>query len=163
MKLYYNDYDIEYGPKAEAMLDLVRILDERGLIDGVGFQGHLKMGHIDVPAFAETVDAVIDMGLDVAISELDIRWDRHYWELTPADYEAQAIAYRQVAELCAERPECVRFTVWGLDDGTSWVNTWWEFGYYEDAPLLFDRNWLPKPAYCQGVRPVFDLPQGACV
>jgi GH35 family endo-1,4-beta-xylanase len=56
----------------------------------------------------------------------------------------------------------VRFTVWGVDDGTSWVNHWWEFGPYDDAPLLFDRNWLPKPAYCQGVRPVFDLPQGAC-
>lgn len=162
MKLYYNDFDIEYGPKADEMLDLVRMLHERGLIDGVGFQSHFAIDDIDISAFAETMDTVIAMGLEVAISELDIRFERNYWDLTAADFAAQGEAYRQVAELCFERPECVRFTVWGFDDGTSWVNYWWEFGPYEDAALLFDRNWLPKPAYCEGVRPVFGLPMGAC-
>jgi endo-1,4-beta-xylanase len=162
MKLYYNDYGIEYGSKSEEMLELVRVLDKRGIIDGVGFQSHMLMGSIDIPAFGATMDAVIDMGLEVAVSELDIRWDRDYRELTAEDFEEQAMAYRQVAELCAARPACVRFSVWGLDDGTSWVNDWWEFGFFEDAALLFDRNLHPKPAYCHGVRPVFDLPWGAC-
>jgi endo-1,4-beta-xylanase len=162
MKLYYNDYLIESGQKAEEMLGLVRMLDDRGLIDGVGFQSHLKLGQIDFDGFAQTMDAVTAMGLEFAISELDIRFGRNYWDLTADDLEAQGEAYRRVAELCLERPGCVRFTVWGLDDGTSWVNHWWEFGPYDDAPLLFDRNWLPKPAYCDGVRPVFGLPRGAC-
>ena len=34
-------------------------------------------------------------------------------------------------------------TFWGVSDRHSWIHG--EFG--EDAPLLFDRGYLPKPAY----------------
>ena len=34
-------------------------------------------------------------------------------------------------------------TFWGVTDRHSWVHE--EFG--RDAPLLFDRDYLPKPAY----------------
>jgi endo-1,4-beta-xylanase len=159
MKLYYNDYGIEYGPKAEEMLALVAGLRDKGLIDGVGFQTHLTMDSFNFDRFGQTLDAVAAMGLEVALSEVDIRFKRNYWELTDADLLSQAERYRQVSELCAEREACARFTVWGLDDGHSWTN----HGAFQDAALLFDRELQPKPAYCQGLRPVFDLPRGACV
>jgi endo-1,4-beta-xylanase len=159
MELYYNDYGIEYGPKADEMLALVANLNQQGLIDGVGFQTHLTMESFNFERFGQTLDAVGAMGLAIALSEVDVRFKRDYWDLTGEDLQGQGERYRTAARLCAERPACVRFTVWGLDDGHSWTN----HGEFQDAALLFDRELQPKLAYCIGVRPVFDLPRGACV
>jgi endo-1,4-beta-xylanase len=158
MKLYYNDYGIENGPKADEMLALVADLNQRGLIDGVGFQTHLTMESFNFERFGQTLDAVSAMGLEVALSEVDVRFKRNYWDLTEEDFHAQGERFRTVAQLCAERPACVRFTVWGLNDGHSWTN----HGEFQDAALPFDRELQPKPAYCEGIRPAFDLPRGAC-
>jgi endo-1,4-beta-xylanase len=38
-----------------------------------------------------------------------------------------------------------RVTIWGVNDRQSWRNYWPIFGRV-DYPLLFDRNYLPKPA-----------------
>ncbi|NMB49550.1 MAG: endo-1,4-beta-xylanase, partial [Bacteroidales bacterium] len=37
-----------------------------------------------------------------------------------------------------------RVTVWGVNDGQSWRN-YWPVGGRTDYPLLFDRNYQPKP------------------
>jgi endo-1,4-beta-xylanase len=161
MKLYYNDYLIEWGPKSTRMLGLVRRLADEGLIDGVGFQSHLDL-NAKLDEFAQVMDEVAALGLEFAVSELDVRLARPYWELTGDDLQAQAEIYREVARLCRERPACVRLTVWGIDDGHSWINTDPEFGGVPDAPLLFDRDYWPKPAYCTGIREVLSLPPGDC-
>jgi len=161
MKLYYNDYLIEWGVKAERMLSLVRRLANDGIIDGVGFQAHLDR-HAKLDRFAETMDRVAELGLEFAISELDVRLGEPHWELSFEDLQAQADIYREVAQLCLERPACVRLTVWGIDDGHSWINTDFEFGQIPDAPLLFDRGFWPKPAYCDGIQDVLSLPEGDC-
>ncbi len=161
MKLYYNDYLIEWGAKADRMLSLVRRLASEDLIDGVGFQGHFDR-HAKLERFAETMDKVAELGLEIAISELDVRLGEPYWDLTDSDLQTQADIYRKVAELCRERPACVRLTVWGIDDGHSWINVDPEFGQIPDAPLLFDRYFWPKPAYCDGLRDVLQLPAGDC-
>jgi endo-1,4-beta-xylanase len=161
MKLYYNDYLIEWGAKSDRMLSLIRRLAHEGLIDGVGFQGHFDR-HAKLDRFAEVMDHVSELGLEFAISELDVRLGEPYWELTEADLQVQADIYREVAELCLERPACVRLTVWGIDDGHSWINTDPEFGQIPDAALLFDRDYWPKPAYCDGLQDVLELPEGDC-
>ena len=38
--LFYNDYNIKSGAKLEAAVRLVKALKEKGLVDGVGIQGH---------------------------------------------------------------------------------------------------------------------------
>ena len=161
MKLYYNDYLIEWGAKSQRMLALVRQLAAEGLIDGVGFQSHFDR-HAKLERFAAVMDAVTELGLEFAITELDVRLNESYWELTEADLQEQADIYREVARLCMERPACVRLTVWGIDDGHSWINTDPEFDQIPDAPLLFDREYWPKPAYCDGIQPVLGLPEGDC-
>ncbi|HKJ40887.1 MAG TPA: endo-1,4-beta-xylanase, partial [Sunxiuqinia sp.] len=37
-----------------------------------------------------------------------------------------------------------RVNLWGVDDGQSWLNNWPVRGR-TDYPLLFDRNYQPKP------------------
>ncbi len=161
MKLYYNDYGIEWGAKSARMLALVRQLASEGLIDGVGFQGHFDLD-VKYDDFAEVMDEVAALGLEFAISELDVRFGKPYWEVTEDELLEQAEVYRRVAELCVEQPACVRFTVWGIDDEHSWINTYPSFGGIPDAPLLFDRGYWPKPAYCDGVQDVLQLPEGDC-
>jgi endo-1,4-beta-xylanase len=39
-----------------------------------------------------------------------------------------------------------RVTLWGVYDGTSWLNNWPVPGR-TSYPLLFDRNYQPKPAF----------------
>lgn len=102
---------------------------------------------------------VKDAGLEIALSEVDVRFQKDYQQLTPADYEAQAQRYQQLARICKENSGCIRFTIWGVGDKESWVH---EFEQVQDAPLLFDRTYLPKPAYCTGVKPILNTPQGAC-
>jgi endo-1,4-beta-xylanase len=45
-------------------------------------------------------------------------------------------------------PEQFRYgiTFWGLNDANSWIP---EYYGKEDYPLLFDKNYAPKPMYCQ--------------
>ncbi len=162
MKLYYNDYLIEWGAKSDRMLALVRRLANKGLIDGVGFQSHIDLD-ANLEEFAKVMDRVTELGLEFSISELDVRLGKPYWELSAAELQQQAAVYRRIAELCVERTACKRLTVWGVDDGHSWVNTDPEFGQIPDAPLLFDRDYWPKPAYCEGLKPVLHLPEGDCL
>lgn len=161
MKLYYNDYLIEWGEKSKRMLALVEQLSAEGLIDGVGFQSHFDR-RVKFDRFAEVMERVADLGLEIAISELDVRMGEPYWDLTEEDFLAQADIYRRIAELCKQQPACVRLTVWGIDDEHSWINVDPEFGMIPDAPLLFDRGYWPKPAYCDGIQDVLNLPEGDC-
>lgn len=163
MKLYYNDYSIEtYGQaKTTSMLNLVKDLKNKGLIDGVGFQAHWTRS-FDKNAWGRTMDEVAKLGLEFAISEIDVRFTKNYWDFTTADHNLQAQTYNNAAQLCKDRAKCHHFIVWGVHDGDSWINNNPAFGNVQDAPLLFDRQLKPKPAYCQGVRPVFGLPKGAC-
>jgi endo-1,4-beta-xylanase len=39
-----------------------------------------------------------------------------------------------------------RVTIWGIQDGQSWLNYWPVRGR-TNYPLLFDRNYRPKPAF----------------
>jgi endo-1,4-beta-xylanase len=39
-----------------------------------------------------------------------------------------------------------RVTFWGVNDGQSWLNNWPIKGR-TNYPLLFDRNYKPKPAF----------------
>jgi len=161
MKLYYNDYSIEYGAKAERMITLVQSLRSKGLIDGVGFQAHWTRS-FDPTSWGKIMDRVVAMGLEFAISEMDVRFTKNYWDFSNADYALQAQTYKNAAQLCKDRPRCDHFIVWGVHDGDSWVNNNPAFGNVQDAPLLFDRQLKPKPAYCNGIQPVFGTPRGSC-
>lgn len=75
-KLYYNDYNLESpGPKAEAAVGIVKMLQDEGIrIDGVGMQAHLTGG--TAPTLEEEIEVMESYaatGVEVAVTELDIR------------------------------------------------------------------------------------------
>jgi endo-1,4-beta-xylanase len=127
-KLFYNDYSIESwtSAKTQAVYAMVSDFKARGVpIDGVGFQGHFNAG--GVPAsFRTTLASFAALGVDVAITELDIPG------ASPTDYVA-------AVQACLDVPRCVGVTVWGVRDSDSWKSS--------TNPLLFDAAGAAKPAY----------------
>jgi endo-1,4-beta-xylanase len=127
-KLCYNDYNIEdwSAAKTQGVFQMVRDFKSRGVpIDCVGFQGHFSAS--GMPAnFQTTLSNFAALGVDVAITELDIA-------------NAPANAYASVTTACMNVPRCVGITVWGVRDSDSWRAS--------ENPLLFDAGGNKKAAY----------------
>ena len=143
-KLYVNDYSVETGnTKSDALYNVVAGLRRDGIpIDGVGFQSHLALG-----ANLSTLDANLrrfaDLGVDVAITELDVRLQL---PATTIQQSAQGALYSYVLQSCLTTPRCVSYTVWGFTDQYSWIPH--AYPGWGDA-CLFDTAYHPKPAYEQ--------------
>lgn len=113
-KLYINDYNIENsGAKATAMLNLVKQLIADGVpIDGVGFQSHFIVGSVPT-SFQTVLEQFAALGLEVAITELDIRMTLPE---TDALLAQQAKDYESVVQACMDVEKCVGITIWDYTD-----------------------------------------------
>ncbi|KAI0034220.1 endo-1,4-beta xylanase [Vararia minispora EC-137] len=141
-KLYLNDYNIEgSGAKATAMQNLVRSLKAAGTpIDGVGLQAHFIVGSVP-PTLQTNIQAFIALGVEVAITELDIRMTL---PATAALYNQQKTDYNTVISACKVLSGCIGVTIWDFTDKYSWVpNTFSGQG----AACPWDVNFVKKPAY----------------
>ncbi|MDX2675700.1 endo-1,4-beta-xylanase [Streptomyces sp. NY05-11A] len=141
-KLYINDYNVEgVNAKSTALYNLVRSLKERGVpIDGVGLQAHLILGQVP-STLQQNIQRFADLGVDVAITELDIRMT------LPSDsakLAQQKADYKAVTAACVAVTRCVNMTVWGFTDSDSWVESTFPG---EGAATPYDANYAPKPAY----------------
>ncbi|GAA2257566.1 endo-1,4-beta-xylanase [Streptomyces indiaensis] len=128
-KLCYNDYNVENWTwaKTQAMYNMVRDFKQRGVpIDCVGFQSHFNSGSPYNSNFRTTLQNFAALGVDVAITELDIQG-------------APASTYANVTNDCLAVPRCLGITVWGVRDTDSWRS--------EQTPLLFNGDGSKKPAY----------------
>lgn len=95
VKLYYNDWGVESpGAKTNKTVALVQELRSRGVrIDGVGLESHFVVG--SSPTLEEQIQAkrtFIDIGLEVAITERDVRFLQEPY-YTPTAEAAQAQIY----------------------------------------------------------------------
>ncbi|WP_440899874.1 endo-1,4-beta-xylanase [Actinosynnema sp.] len=141
-KLYYNDYNIDgIGAKSDAVYEMVKSFLEEGVpIHGVGLQAHLIVGQVP-STVRQNIQRFADLGLEVAITELDVRMD------TPADaakLAAQAADYSAVVSACVAVDGCAGVTTWGLSDKYSWIPSVFPG---QGAALPFDESFRPKPAY----------------
>lgn len=154
-KLFYNDYNLEYGaatPKALGAARIVQLVQAYGggaRIDGVGLQGHMTSEPTGSQAVATPPQDVLEgvlglytgLGVDVAYTELDVRFET---PATPEKLEAQAGAYARLVGSCMNTARCVGFTLWGVSDRYSWIP-----GVFpaEGAALVWDEGFVKKPAY----------------
>lgn len=150
--LYYNDYNISgsNGPgKLDRVLEMVDDFQARGVpIDGIGFQMHIGMDSPDIQAVRRAFTRVVERGLKVRISELDVSVNdgEQYEALSQDTAEKQAARYAAVVRVYKDTvPPNLRggITVWGITDGDSWIPG---FRNRADWPLLFNADFSPKPA-----------------
>ncbi len=167
-ELYYNDYSMAKPEKRDAVVKMVKDLKEQGVrIDGVGMQGHFSMDFPSVEEEEKSILAFASTGVKVMITEMDISVIPFPQGRVTADvalkykYDTKMNPYPNglpdsVATALRERYASFfrmflkhtdvisRVTLWGVSDADSWRNNWPIFGR-SDYPLLFDRNYEPKP------------------
>jgi len=140
-KLYYNDFN-EYTGKMTKIYDMAMDLKEKGLIDGIGMQSHLdvRQGQDAYPSLQDYETAVakyISTGLDVQITELDATVPEYSDDRY---FEAQAKYYKGLFDIYEKYKDGISAVIfWGINDTKSWRAT--------QQPLIFDENFLAKPAY----------------
>lgn len=141
-ELYINDYNAEAdNTKSDALYALVKKLKADGVpIDGVGFQAHVTINN-ELPGFAANLKRFADLGVDVAITELDVRMPL---PATSQKLATQADIYGKATSACLSVSRCVSINVWGFTDAHSWVpgsmDGW-------GAADLLDKRLQAKPAY----------------
>lgn len=142
-KLIYNDYNIGWlNSKSNGVYNMVSSMVSRGIpIDGVGFQMHLTESGVDGNSFASNMQRFADLGLEIYITELDVRIPQNPSQQA---LQNQANVYRTVTNRCLAQPACKGLQVWGIPDKYSWVP---DVFPGTGAPLLFDDNYNAKLAY----------------
>ncbi len=168
-ELIYNDYSMYHKGRRDAVLELVRSLKEKGIrIDGVGMQAHYGMDFPTLEAFEKSIVAFAETGVDVHITEMDISILPSPWSQTGAEISDRADYQEMMNPYADGLPDSVdlalnqrwldffdlflkhqdkikRVTTWGISDLHSWKNNWPIRGR-TNYPLLFDREFNPKPA-----------------
>lgn len=157
-ELYYNDFSLDTEKeKCDGAVAIVKNLKSKGLrIDGVGIQLHGGLDYPDKESLEYAITALAATGVKVMITELDIRtrsWGYRGADINrinrqsttdsgAADDETQQKLAQKYAELFSvflkHKTDVNRVTFWGVYDATSWIG---------GSPLLFDRNYQPKPAF----------------
>ncbi|PRD47839.1 endo-1,4-beta-xylanase [Sphingobacterium haloxyli] len=169
-ELYYNDYSTAIPAKRAGIVRLAKKLQEAGIkIDGLGMQEHHGLTHASLEETEKTINDFADLGVKVMVTEMDIsvlpHARRHVGaELTDtAAYNKSLDPYREnlpedkMSELgrryvdffklyLKHQDKISRVTLWGVGDADSWKNDWPIEGR-TDYPLLFDRNYEPKPFF----------------
>ncbi|KAA3437685.1 endo-1,4-beta-xylanase [Rufibacter hautae] len=168
-ELYYNDYNLWKSAKADGAVKLVKSLQAKGLkVTGIGMQGHYGLEHPSIQQIEESILKFSKVG-KVMFTELDIDvlpnpsnrqgadidatfvFDQKYNVYTTGlPEEVQQKLAKRYAELFAlfhkHRDKITRVTFWGVTDADSWLNDWPIKGR-TSYPLIFDRNYQPKPAF----------------
>ncbi|MCJ1390275.1 hypothetical protein MMC18_003133 [Xylographa bjoerkii] len=122
VKLYYNDYNIEYpGPKATAAQEIIASIKAQGIrIDGAGLQSHFIIG--ETPSQSSqmaNMAAFAALGVEVAQTELDVRSPT--LPPTIAQQEQQELDFHSSVAACVMTEACVGVTLWDFDDTYSWI------------------------------------------
>jgi len=141
-KLYLNDFNLEGpGAKATAMINLVKSLQAQGIpIDGIGIESHLIVNELP-SGIQENLEAMTALGIEVALTELDIRMTLPSTDTLLAQ---QATDYQTVVSACNAVEKCIGITVWDFTDKFSWIP-----GTFagQGAACPWDENLILKPAY----------------
>lgn len=169
-ELYYNDFTLDEPAKRDACIKLIKDLKAKGLrVDGVGLQGHWALDYPKLEDVEAFINAMAQLGVKIMITEMDV-------DVLPKAMEHRGADLAQHAELRKEldpytnglpdemqkkladryaeffslfvkhADEISRVTLWGVYDKTSWLNKFPVRGR-TNYPLLFDRNYEPKPAF----------------
>ena len=159
VKLLVNDYNVlQDNGAAGNYIALVDTLHARGLIDGIGIQGHyfeFKSPAGVTPAYSypiatlkSNLDRLAATGLPVYISEFDIN---------EADDSIQLQNYQTYFPLFWEDPGVKGITLWGYIEGQTWqTNAYLVHTNGTERPALqWLRHYLAVP-----LRPVLISPLG---
>ncbi len=176
-ELYYNDYNMWNQEKMDGAIKIAKDLKRKGLrIDGIGMQGHWSLEFPSLELIETSMNKIIDAGLKVMITELDIsvlpnprknegaeitdkveydkKFNPYIEQLPDSIKQKLAKRYEDIFRLFNKHKENItRVTLWGVTDKNSWKNNFPVRGR-TDYPLLFSRDYQPKEAYYSVIKTI---------
>lgn len=147
IKLYYNDYGVESpGAKQLAVVNMIKSFQAQGIqIDGIGLESHWEVyGTTPKSGQMQAMQSYTNLGLEVALTELDVRFVNVTAQANATGYAHQATNYYDSVSACMDVPQCVGITVWDFDDEYSWIP-----GTFagQGAACLYNADFTRKPAF----------------
>lgn len=146
-ELFFNDYNVEdINPKSNAYYALIQDLLADGVpVHGFSVQGHLSTRYGFPGTLQQNLQRFADLGLAIAVTELDVRMDLpESGEPTPEQLAQQADYFQRYLEACLAVTACDSFTLWGFTDKYSWVPV---FFAGEGSATVMTEEFERKPAY----------------
>ena len=176
-ELYYNDYNMFHKGKVERVVKLVKDLQAKGIkISGIGLQGHWGLDYPPLDELNAALEAYSKLDVKLMITEFDmdilpnpsnytgaeistnfeLRKELNpYPDALPDSMQTvEANRYAEFFNIFNEYKDKIsRVTFWGINDTYSWRNNWPVRGR-SAYPLLFDKNFTPKPAFYEVIKTV---------
>lgn len=129
-KLYINDYSIpNNNGTTSKYLEIINLLIERNLIDGIAIQGHAFSTRGSMQTIKKNLDRLGATGLPIQVSELDI---------DGIDDQVQLDSYQRIFTTFWQHPSVEGITLWG-----------WRVGLWrskEGAYLVTPDRGSPRPS-----------------
>ncbi|MGQ8873178.1 endo-1,4-beta-xylanase [Paenibacillus sp. TSA_86.1] len=113
-KLLINEYGIIGDPaKADRYIQIINLLKNRGLVDGIGIQAHyFNMDNVSVNTMNTVLNKLQATGLPVYVSELDMTGDDN----------TQLQRYQQKFPVLWKHPAVKGVTLWGYNENQTWTS-----------------------------------------
>lgn len=149
-ELILNDYSITNTDSATTTyITIINLLKERGLIDGIGEQGHAfsTTEAAPMPTHRRNLDRLAATGLPIYITELDVDGVL----AGVVHHDTQLNAMRRIFPVFWEHPAVKGVTIWGYVRGFHWRNqqgAWLLYPNGGERPAL---QWLIS--YVQNAAP----------
>lgn len=121
-KLLINDYGIINDNTATtSYLQIINLLNQRGLIDGIGVQGHrFELESADTNTIKNNLSRLGATGLPVYISEMDLG---NIGDTGTPNDNTQLQLYQKIFPILWKNPAVKGITLWGYMQGEMWQTT----------------------------------------
>jgi len=175
---------------AKALRLIRSLQAKRVPVNAVGIQGHWLIQWPSTDTIENGIEALAATGLKVMITELDVdplprdvsdaakaafekkatlskadaaavneRVNPYPDKLPPEMQEKLAERYDEIISAIVRHPVVTMITIWGVEDSRSWLNDFPIKGR-TNHPLLFDRDYKPKPALDAVIKALKAEPKG---
>ena len=144
-KLLINDYGIINNNAATtSYIQVINLLKDRGLIDGIGCQAH-GLENTSAATIKSNLDRLAATGIPIYISEFDLNIQND---------NQQKTKYQELFPVMWQHPGVAGVTLWGYIQGHTWVTysylvnsngtarpaLWWLADYIENNPVGVDKT-----------------------
>ncbi|WP_296046640.1 endo-1,4-beta-xylanase [uncultured Alteromonas sp.] len=147
-QLMFNEYSvINSDARTDKVIDLANLLQSKGLIDAIGFQGHAFSTGGPLETMVNNIDRMDSQtGLDIYLTELDI---------DGADELTQLLEYQRLFPAFWTHPAVEGITMWGYLPG-HWREEQGAILAYETGVEKSALKWLK--GYVRELAPQFNQP-----
>ena len=115
-KLIMNDFELEGNTAGiNEMLNVVKVLRDRNLIDGFGTQAHyFNLDGKSATVITNALNLMANSGVPVYVTELDLRG-------SPTSEANQRTSYSNLFPVYWNHPAVAGITLWGYIEGATWA------------------------------------------